>query len=140
VDRPVENADLFPTLLELCDLPVPPGGTGTSLLGLLTDPGEDTRPPFAVSSTRWVHALVTEDGWKLIVPTAAGREAGLRPELYRLDTDPHERENLAADRPELVRELGELLETRLEKGLRADGDAALSEANRAAMRELGYVE
>ena len=137
VETPVENVDLLPTLLELCNLPIPAGMTGSSLLPLLR--GETTeRASFAVSATRWVHSLRTPEGLKLILPTEQGAEFGLVPELYDLEADPFERVNLAGARPEQLAELEALLRERLAAGLRSDGDEELSEANRKAMKDLGY--
>ena len=137
VEAPVENVDLLPTLLELCNLPIPPGTTGSSLVPLFH--GEDaSRAAFAVSTTRWVMSLRTRAGMKLILPTQQGREIGLEPELYDLSQDPFERVNLAASQPEKLAELSALLRDRLASGLRADGDEELSEANRKAMEDLGY--
>jgi len=137
VEEPVENVDLLPTLLELCNLPIPPGTTGSSLVPLFH--GEDkTRAAFAVSTTRWVMSLRTREGLKLILPTDQGREFGLEPELYDLSQDPFERVNLAASQPDELAELSALLRDRLASGLRSEGDEELSEANRKAMEDLGY--
>ncbi len=139
VDTPVENVDLLPTLMELCNLPIPTGTTGSSLLPLMRGEAAE-RAPFAVSSTRWVQSLRTPEGLKLILPTEAGRASGLEAELYNLAVDPFERQNLAKAQPADVKRLSGLLVQRLEGGLRSDRGAELSEANKQAMKDLGYFE
>ena len=62
-------------------------------------------------------SVVREDGWKLILPYHPNSQVTLTirgtvapwvsedPELYQVLDDPHEQQNLAADRPDLVEEL-----------------------------------
>ncbi|MBT6156388.1 MAG: sulfatase [Planctomycetaceae bacterium] len=56
--------------------------------------------PVASLRFRWV----IEGEWKLIVPHA-GREPEAATELFHITADPHERKNLAAKQPQLVRRL-----------------------------------
>ncbi|MFT5287598.1 MAG: arylsulfatase A-like enzyme [Planctomycetota bacterium] len=139
IDSPVENVDILPTLLELCDLPIPSGITGTSLLPILKD-SRSQPADFAVSATRWVQSIQSHDGWKLILPTEKGRGIGLETELFALNQDPNERTNLAATEIETVKRLSKLLTDRLATGLRSDGEGELSGANLKALQDLGYVE
>jgi arylsulfatase A-like enzyme len=140
IDGPVQNIDVFPTLLELCDLALPEGLTGRSLVPQMIDPNSVT-DGFGFSVTRFVSSLQTADGFKLIVPTPAGEEIGLETELYDLKTDPVERNNIAKNHPEIVAaslaKITELLETGLESDWKKFDN---SEANQAAMEALGYLE
>jgi arylsulfatase A-like enzyme len=142
LDFPVENVDLPPTLLELCGLPRDPALEGHSLT-LLFAAGRARAWPReeAFSTTELVSALVTRDGWKLILPTEQGRALlELEPELYDLGADPHERVDLAPARPELVRRLSARIAERLAGGLKR-GTRPLEaelEANAPALEALGY--
>lgn len=111
----VESVDLFPTLAELAGLPapeVPQGLDGRSFIKALKTPAEGAknyvfhvyprgeRLGRAVRTTRY--RLVE---WK--VPGAAADTAEI--ELYDYEADPLETKNLAAEKPEIVRQLRALL-------------------------------
>jgi arylsulfatase A-like enzyme len=138
VKEAVENVDLYPTLLELCDLPVPSGLHGRSLVALAR--GVESAPkPFAFSFTRFNATVVTNDGLQFILPTLEGECAEqLVPELYDLRADPEQRVNLAEQRPEVVRELTRRIEERLAMAIQETG--AVTDADLAAMAQLGYVD
>lgn len=102
VDAQVSSVDVVPTLLELAGLPGL-DGDGRSLLD--PDPARDV---FAATSDRGVlsQLCVRRPDWKLIRHLADGREEG-----YRLDLDPRELIDRAAEAPVdlragLERELG----------------------------------
>lgn len=108
----VHFIDLFPTLVDLCQLTVPARARprdGASIVPLLT---EDRERPDPIRFWQWnrstpdyTHNAAMRDGpWKLMRP-AVGREApkGLStaaPVLYHLTTDPFETTDLAAQHPE----------------------------------------
>lgn len=119
--------DLVPTLLRAAGVEAPPGLPGLDLLddralarrralfgALFAHTAVDVTKPAANLKYRYV---VRTDGWKLVLPHAPNREVTLmidgrtadwmrfEPELYDLTSDPYEEKNLAAARPELVREL-----------------------------------
>lgn len=142
-DRQVSVTDVFPTLLDLAGLPVPPEIDGRSLLA--PAPG-GPRP--AYSETLYEHfpkraAAGSElvslrlDGWRLV--SAPGRL-----ELYDLAHDPEELHDLSTEQPAEVSRLQSALET-----LRAGwvGSAASrplvpddEEDHLERLRSLGYVE
>jgi arylsulfatase A-like enzyme len=103
--RLVLNVDIPPTILELAGLPVPDATHGDSLLPLLRSeaaawrrsflyeaptPSLGSRPLMAVRTDRWkcIQTFDPNDPDRLTFE-----------ELYDLQTDPHETENLAG-RPE----------------------------------------
>jgi arylsulfatase A-like enzyme len=88
--RPVGLIDLYPTLLDLCGLPAKPDVDGASLVPQLRDPAAATRP--ALTTFGAGNHAVRDDRWRLI------RYADGSEELYDHDQDPHEWQNLGADR------------------------------------------
>ncbi len=141
--RQVRIVDLFPTLLELAELPLPEGIDGESLLDL-TAP----RPAYAetfyaeypkrsAEGEEWV--AVREPGWKL---TTDGRST----RLYDLNRDPAEQRDVAALHPERVALLEEqLARLRRRWPQQAPGRALeLSEdeavQHEQGLRALGYIE
>ena len=99
----VETVDLFPTLADLCGLPLPPGLDGRSLRPQLMDPGAPAAKP---AHGFWTGGLrtVRTDRWRLIV--RSGKDGvGSPVELFDYQTDPEETRNHAAAHPEVVREL-----------------------------------
>jgi arylsulfatase A-like enzyme len=104
VDAPTQAIDLFPTLLELAGLPVPPQAQGTSMTGLLdgTDDGS-RRKAFAVMPDYAFTALTTPR-WKLIRNNGNGAAR-----LYDRVHDPEEKFDRYAAAPTAARRLtGEL--------------------------------
>lgn len=86
-DQVVELRDIMPTLLELCDAPIPEGVDGQSLLPLLSRPQAPFREwlhgehSFDRLSNHWI--VTASD--KLIWHCQTGQE-----QYFCLDTDPHE--------------------------------------------------
>lgn len=90
--EPVSLLDLYPTLAELCDLPVPESVQGESLVALLRDPEAPRAKPAVMTYGKGNHA-VRDRRYRYI------RYAGGAEELYATEADPNEWTNLA-DRPE----------------------------------------
>ncbi|MCA9195298.1 MAG: sulfatase [Planctomycetales bacterium] len=87
-ERSVGTIDLFPTLCELCNLPVAQGLEGLSLLPLLNDPKEAWERGAITTHGQGNHSLRT-DRWRYIRYADGGEE------LYDHSVDPHEWNNLA---------------------------------------------
>lgn len=116
---PVSTIDVVPTILRACGVAVPESLPGIDLIAAAKHPdtikrsaifGEifehdlvDLDDPTTSLLYRWV---VTNDRWKLIQP-----HDGKEPvELYDLNHDPHEQQNLASKQPERVRSLQQQLD------------------------------
>jgi choline-sulfatase len=82
--------DLYPTLIELCDLKAKPELEGRSLMPLLKDTGADWGRPALTTYGRENHSLRTER-WRYI------RYSDGSEELYDHDNDALEWTNLAGD-------------------------------------------
>lgn len=138
VAGPVESIDLFPTLLELADLPLPADLPGRSLVPSLH--GADSPRGDAFTFTRFNASLIAADGWQLIRPTDLGEcEEAVVMQLYNLNADPEARVNLAELHPERVERMQRIVIERLRAGLRGYSQE-LSGADRATLQGLGYMD
>jgi arylsulfatase A-like enzyme len=94
--RVVETLDLYPTLCELCGLPVPAGLDGRSIRPLLDDPtaGWD-HPAYTVSGNagRLIGVAVRTEKYRYA--EYDGGQGGAM--LFDEQADPHEMKNLADD-------------------------------------------
>lgn len=86
-NRPVDLVNIFPTLLSLCDLPGKPGLDGHDLTSLLKDPNSEWRYP-ALTEIKTGNMAVRSQAWRYI------RYHDGTEELYNLEKDPFEYENL----------------------------------------------
>lgn len=86
----VSLLDIYPTLVELCDLPGNSQLEGTSLVSQLNDPQAERIEPAVTSSYFGNHSIRTRD-WRLIVYEDGEQE------LYDHRTDADEFNNLAND-------------------------------------------
>lgn len=164
VEEPVSTVALFPTLLDLADLPPPDGTHARSFAPLFSGQVEPSRSPL-LSEQHGLAPLVPgsyketgpfdrlgvryraleEDGWKLVVDSE-GNEW-----LFRPLEDPTETENLAERYPEKVAELKASLETVVAAFALGDLDAEaltphgsagteLDPEVRERLRALGYAQ
>jgi len=88
--QPVSLLDIYPTLVELCDLRRKPDLMGRSLLPLLKNPVADWERPALTTHGKDNHSLRTER-WRYI------RYSDGPEELYDHDNDELEWTNLAGD-------------------------------------------
>ena len=105
----VSLIDLFPTLMDMAGLDHPAGLDGVSLLPLCRGDAS-ARPDYVFSEfhsnfSNTGIAMWREGPWKYV------RYAGYEPQLFNLDDDPEEVDNLARSRPDVVQRLDARLET-----------------------------
>ncbi len=143
ITQPVQLVDLFPTLLELANIPIPTGIDGKSFLS--KDHSGTAYATLDLDGFK-KKALVT-DTWKLVFDAGSGQRA-----LYDLREAPFETIDRSREHPELVeklfRSLSELSEANLatHRRLFPDGlDATALEVDlppdsRRALEALGYIE
>lgn len=146
--RPARGLDIGPTLLGLAGLDVLPGMEGVDLLNsTVSNPRERVFETYggAVPNLPGARALMADagplrqaivhDGWKLI-------DGGQTPQLFNIEQDPGETENLAAREPERLAKLRARLAAWNERNphaSRTDGPE-LSREDVEALRALGYID
>ncbi|WP_394836003.1 sulfatase-like hydrolase/transferase [Pendulispora rubella] len=113
VDVPVSLTDLAPTILALANAEPDPASDGWNLLHLLFDeapPEERTRPLFFYAEHRWgllhLESRAVMQGAFKYLQTDSGLE-----QLYRLDVDPGERNDMTRSSPETRLAMVRLLDT-----------------------------
>ena len=140
VPDPVENVDIFPTLLELAGIAPLKGLHGRDLLPLVR--GEEESQRFAVYSyvLHGVTVRELETGLKLIVHFDPSGTNPHPPELYDLSVDPLERTNLWSADSEDATRLQRMLDiwtyrypTRSSAGMPMDPEQA------KRLEDLGYT-
>jgi arylsulfatase A-like enzyme len=118
----IQSVDFFPTLLNGMSLTWPSTHTidGSDIRPILQGETAEERPVFTYYPTKprvpdWLppSATVTKGGWKLIRTFHYGINGGDLYQLYDLNTDPFELNNLVDSHGDRVVELGSLLEEHL---------------------------
>lgn len=112
--QPAESVDLFPTLVELAGLPkpiVPQSIDGVSLVPVLQDPTKRVRShAYHAYPRRQLGRAIRTERYRLVEWQSVNEPSGQALyELYDYEVDPLETRNLAADQPELVDTLREVL-------------------------------
>ncbi|HVT59358.1 MAG TPA: sulfatase [Thermoanaerobaculia bacterium] len=151
VRQTVELIDIAPTILALLGVTAPARFDGKSLVPYLERPasGGAGRPAFSEYGTTRVHTVI--DGrWKLIdnpdlfdpicIPKAPPHHFPIgRDELYDLELDPRESQNLAAANPTKVAELAQLVSLRFSALPHRAPRPPLDEKLRKQLTDLGYI-
>ncbi len=120
-DLVIDCSDLLPTFCELAGASIPLGVSGVSLAPTLTGEGQQRVRNFLIHETKG-QASIIRGRYKFIRPKQTPKDSGKKKparkkdgkdpgkwQLYDLHTDASESNSLAEDRPQLVRELNELL-------------------------------
>jgi uncharacterized sulfatase len=109
--RTVQFVDIYPTLVQLSGLSMPPGLEGVSLVPLLEDPHKGwDKPAFsAVAREDWLGRSVCTEQWCYMEWDEGYRGT----ELYDLQADPHQTRNLAKEPQysEVITKLAKALHT-----------------------------
>jgi choline-sulfatase len=139
VHSPVRLVDVGPTLVAAVGGPPLPGSDGRDLRALA---GEGSRADAEPPAYHETLATRFDLGWSALFGLRTERWKYIRaprPELYDLDTDPHELDNLAERRPELVAELDARLSQELADARPLGSGLLLSSDERARLEALGYA-
>lgn len=138
VSATVSLVDVFPTVLELVKLPVPDGVSGRSLVAGLSGKSMTPRANYGMTDDPFL-----ENGWSPLRSLTTERWRYIRtakPELYDLQADPQELNNLAADEPKRLAELeAQLAELESSLTVGKASSVQLSSAEQRALASLGYV-
>jgi arylsulfatase A-like enzyme len=139
IDSVVRSVDVAPTLLDLLGQPPLDGVQGTSLRPLLSG-GEADLALTAYGESLELHNVfgvqplrfVRNGRWKYIHK--------VNPELYDIEDDPHERNNLSSREAPRVEEMQARLRSLLSGAARSpDARIAIDEEARANLEALGYA-
>jgi len=150
ISAPVGHIDLFPTVLSLLSLPIPPGVQGQSLIPILEDSRSDHRQIFAeILLDDADKKAIVEGHHKVIATTFQNKltgRAGTYYEMYDLMSDPHELRDIHFEKPVLFG----YMKSRLNKWaaqqaarkatLKKPQGAELDEETKELLRALGYVQ
>ncbi len=153
IAEPVSTTDIFPTLLDLLDIPLPEPVAGRSLMGAIDGQALAAVPIFS-EATQPVERFEKQADWRNQLKSKSvrlGRWKYIRTpylkfeELYDLQQDPGERHNLMqelnSERQAALSELRKHLKTWFESAPPRDSkfDATQSKEVNAALRALGYT-
>jgi len=142
IDEQVRHVDLFPTLCDLCDLPIPEGIDGRSLRPLIEGGSLPEEPAYMeavgvkLEGNRIAGARTAD--WKLL------RAGTGKPALYKLNGGgaPNEKRNVYSRYPEVAQPLESFL-AKVEASTVTNEDAPLSDEDEATieqhLRDLGYL-
>ncbi len=92
-DRVVNLLDMYPTLIDLCDLPKNPANEGHSFARLLADPSMAWDHP-TLTTYKYMNHSITDGRYRYT--WYGGQKGDGTEELYDHSTDPMEHKNLAA--------------------------------------------
>ncbi|MEE8366935.1 MAG: sulfatase, partial [Thermoanaerobaculia bacterium] len=142
----VQQADVFPTILDYLGIGFDPSALdGRSLLHLI-DPSSSTAPKPTEPIFSYLHRYgapsvsVVYDGWKLMQRRSLANPPFRH--LYELSSDPHETENLAATLPIRVGYLAALIQRKLADThhLLSSEEVEIDPELEKSLEALGYLQ
>jgi arylsulfatase A-like enzyme len=144
VEAPTRGIDIYPTLLEAAGITPPEGLEGASILPLAgRGPRAAVRESLMIVSKDNYLQAYWVDPWMLIFNRGRIRSPADRGlELYNLERDPGQRENLADARPDVREKMVAALDARI-RDSRAAGPAPekpIDQERMELLRELHYVK
>jgi arylsulfatase A-like enzyme/Tfp pilus assembly protein PilF len=137
VDAQVRLVDVAPTILSLSGLPAIERTTGQDLRPWILGDRVDGLDAYVETLETYLGY-----GWSPVLGLRMGEYKYLRtvrPELYALNADPHELDDLAASQPARLKALDAALETHLRDALPVVPNAVPPPEETALLESLGYV-
>ncbi len=136
----VRTTDIMPTILDLLRLPTRPSLDGVSLWPLISGATED----LGLSAYMESPASALMYGWSPLAALRAGSWKyihGPEPELYDIEADPGERQNVISTQREVADDLRERMRGMLTAvtPVKGNGSVSLSPEEEARLRSLGYT-
>jgi arylsulfatase len=112
--QPVDTTTILPTILELAGIPIPPVVAGHSSAGIIRGKSEPERP--VITEGRGARAIRLGE-WRLVVRDPIAQSVRTRKgvltletELYQVDRDPGERQEVSSRHPDVVARLRRILD------------------------------
>ena len=146
-DRAVSLLDLTPTILDTLGVvpqPTPIAMQGQSFLGKLSDPTQPIQgqPMIASHARNGRRTYRYRDGSQVVLMTHYFDDRSSEYEVFALDVDPLEKNNLSTKNPKLKKDLIARLtsEIRRLEAARSQSTDTETQANEEALRALGYIE
>lgn len=134
----VQHVDLVPTILDLAKAPIPGSLRGRSLTPLLDRNASLTNESVYSESLFGLYHF----GWSDLLSLTDGRYRYIRAsreELYDLEADPGQLENIAGTRPDIVETFRKTLNNLGASATTARATEPVSDEDRLAYEALGYV-
>ncbi len=140
VEERVCLVDIMPTLLEMLDLDSPPAVQGRSFTGMLAGKKEKGERSFYIESMYGKETL----GWAPLVGIIDGHYKYIslpQPELYDLENDSGEKNNLFSTKKDIAGEMDEKLKKLMLEYSASQGSVRreLTAEDRRRLESLGYI-
>ncbi|MCI0730665.1 MAG: sulfatase-like hydrolase/transferase [Chloroflexi bacterium] len=144
IRQQVRLLDLMPTILDLCDCPLPDGLMGASLVPLWTQREADYESGAAISEMRrdpWHRIAVRTEAFKYIWDSKRPHQ----PELYDLRADPGEKQNVSEHYSQEVHRFQASVDAHLRRVAETEPVTTapapeFDEEVTRRLRDLGYIE
>jgi arylsulfatase A-like enzyme len=144
IRRQVRLLDLMPSILDLCDCPIPKELMGASMVPLWTQREPEYEGEIAISEMRrdpWHRIALRTEAFKYIWDSKRPDQ----PDLYDLQADPAEKQNVSTHYPQEVSRFQASVDMHLRRVAELEPATAVPEIDRdeeviRRLRDLGYIE